>query len=98
MVYIPGAPRRVNDKYRKGPVVRSMSELAGLPTASDMAALKRESRKHTGEVARADFVDVKAMLVVLKAMKVLRKRKDKRRRPSRVSKKAFALSRKLRLK
>lgn len=97
MVYIPGAPRRVGDKYRKGPVVRSMSELAGLPTASDMAALKREGRKHTGAVAKAEFADTKAILLVVKAMKIMRNRRDKRRRPSRVSKKVFALSRKLKL-
>lgn len=88
-----------NDKFRtlRTDRVKSMSQLRGLPTAGDMAALDANTAHAELEAGDADRQERKHMLELIVAMKLVLASPDKRRRPRGVTKAQFKRLRALKL-
>lgn len=99
MPYWPGRRPNVNDKHR-GMVtpLRSVSQLEGLMTPRALKKLQTEMQEQNLQESRAGWRSEKDIVKVQKAIKLIGRSRDKRRRPSKVDSKTFRLVRELKLK
>lgn len=99
MPWYPGKPVNVNDTRNSvSRTVRHKSDLEGLPTGADVVAHEAEQELGEAEAVTDLHLGRRDVREVVKALPYMNARKDRRKRPKRVGKKAFKLFRQLKLK